>query len=100
MERDPGQAEVVIRFHGTAPLDRIDLILGPALDGSAGSEVRPLRPGASSEERPLGPMDAAFEVELPETLKRSYFYLRLVQADRAAAWVGPWWRESIRSACP
>ena len=88
----------MIRFHGTAPLDRIDLILGPALDGSAGSEVRPLRPGASGEERTLGPLDAAFEVELPETLNRSYFYLRLVQADRAAAWVGPWWRESPLSA--
>ncbi len=98
VERTPGRAGVVIRFHGTAPLDRIDLILGPALDGSAGSEVRPLRPGASGEERTLGPLDAAFEVELPETLNRSYFYLRLVQADRAAAWVGPWWRESPLSA--
>jgi hypothetical protein len=91
--RDPESAEVTIRFHGTAPLDRIDLVLGPALDGSVGSEVRALRPGASSPERSFGPMDAVFEVELPETLKRSYFYLRLVQADRAAAWIGPWWRE-------
>jgi len=89
VERGTESAEVTVRFHGTAPLDRIDLVLGPALDGSSGSEVRSLRPGASADAQPL---DAAFKVELPETLKRSYFYLRLIQADRATAWVGPWWR--------
>lgn len=91
--RDPESAEVTVRFHGTAPLDRVDLILGPALDGSVGSEVRALRPSTSGPGGSYGPMDAVFEVELPETLRRRYFYLRLVQADRAAAWIGPWWRE-------
>ncbi len=84
--REPESSKVRIRFHGTAPLDRVDLVLGPTPSGSQGSEVRELRAGGAT-------LDADFEVELPETLKRTYFYLRVVQVDRATAWAGPWWRD-------
>ena len=45
-------------------------------------------------------MDAAFEVDLPETLRRRYFYLRVVQVDRATAWIGPWWRDGLSAGDP
>lgn len=85
--REAGSALHRIRFHGTAPLDRIDLVLGPGGPEGPPSEVRALRTGGAT-------MDAVFEVELPETLRRRYHYLRVVQVDRATAWVGPWWTEA------
>jgi len=108
VERSPdaseGSSRVKIRFHGTAPLDRIDLVLGPSIEGAAGSEVRTLRPGAGDADRPdtqaMSLMDAAFEVDLPETLRRRYFYLRVVQVDRATAWIGPWWRDGLSADDP
>lgn len=90
VEREAGRARHRIRFHGTAPLDRVDLVLGPEV--AAGGEARP------SEVRPLrtgGPtLDAVFEVDLPETLRRRFHYLRVVQVDRGTAWLGPWWNDA------
>ena len=98
-DHSQASSRVAIRFHGTAPLDRIDLILGPSIEGTIPSEVRTLRPGAADAGSPDSPtaslLDAAFEIDLPETLKRRYFYLRIVQVDRATAWIGPWWRSGL-----
>lgn len=83
VERDTDASHLDVRLHGCAPIRAIDLVVGPAADSDGGASVRAI---------PLesGELDVSLLAPFPASA--AYVYLRCVQVDGAAAWIGPFWR--------
>ncbi|MEM9381561.1 MAG: DUF3604 domain-containing protein [Planctomycetota bacterium] len=85
-----GRTRLRLRAIGRAPIARIVLVLGPRIDAAEGAaELRDVDFGA-----PTAQVETVIPV--PDANARRYVYVRVEQADRAAAWVGPFWPDEGR----
>jgi hypothetical protein len=79
--------------HGTAPIDRVQIIRGDRLAHSI-----ELAPSVTGEEEVW---DAAFEWEDPQPVHgKMYYYLRVTQCDSHFAWSSPIWVTCSQGLAP
>jgi len=87
VKRSANGGTLHVRAMGCSPIRSVDLVLGPLVPGGAGTVLPvPLEREA---------LDVDLEISVPDAAERPYVYLRVVQSDRSAAWVGPFWPDEL-----